>query len=327
MNTTMIWTTYDIPQKATLPFLSLPCALVCFLMYKYGRRRLKRTETLDSRMINLYSIVAGGTLGQFFFHTLPNSTIPVASSNYAGISVFILLGFFVMLCFQKCGRVCTGHTYYTGPENTSTEIGYTIDRNAMEQNEYMLIDDIENDKKVKTEMWAVRDEEQSIRKRVVLATLFCVVMLLVSTLEGFFLASKLDPSNWTTDPATLIVMYYFNKIIQTIIFCIVMLYGLFHIPKNTRNKKAYHVYSLIWCISTIISTFPAVLGMSKFDALMVLNNSILNIVYACVGGVLFWMALYFVWIDKRFTNKKETAKRLVLFALFAALSFATGYFI
>lgn len=325
MNITLPEPLYTIPQKASLPFVSVPCALICFLFYKYGRKKLSKTETIDSRMINLYSAVAGGTLGQFFFHTLPNSSIQTTASNYSIISVFMVLGFFIMLCIQKCGRVCTEHTYYTGPENTTTEVSYTLNTDAMEQNEYFQAEDLENNEAFKTQMWAIVDEEKEIKRRLIVSSLFVCIMLFIGFLEGFFLVYKADIT--LGGPGVLIFMYYLNKMLQTVIFCVVMLYGLFHIPTNTRNKRGYLVFSLLWCLDIIFSTFPAILEMNKLDAIMFLHSTGLGILYAGLAGVLFWMALYFVWIDKRHTNKRETVKRLVLFAVFVFASFMTGYFI
>lgn len=334
MNITSHPQLYTIAQKASLPFVSIPCAIICLLFYKYGRKRLNKKETIDSRMINLYSAVAGGTLGQFFFHTLPNSTIDenitlMGSSNngYSTISVFIILGFYIMLCIQKCGRVCTEHAYYTAPETTSVEVGYTLDPDSMSQNEYLHADDLQDNNRFKTQMWTVRDEIKEVQRRLTISTLFIIIMLFVGVLEGFFLVYKVNNNDITHSPGLLIFMYYINKMIQTVIYCIVMLYGLYHIPTDTRNTRAYWVFGFLWCVSIIFSTFPVELEMSKFTAGMVLNNSLLSIVYACLGGILFWMALYFVWIDRRHTDIKDTVKRLILFAVFIFASYMTGYFI
>jgi zinc transporter ZupT len=323
-NVAAIATTFDIAQKVSLPFVIIPCGLILLLAYKHGRARLRGKETIDSRIINVYSAVAGGMLGIFFFHTLPNSTIQVLTSNYSIMSVFIFLGFFTMLCIQKCARVTNENEYYTSPTPAAQEIRHVIDAETVTQNDYYEASELDTPA-FSVDMWELTDETKEIKRRKTVGFVFFLVLVFESILEGFFLVYNADIV--LGGIPVLILMFYINRLIQTFILAIVMIHGMYHVNGEKIRSNMFFMMSLVWLTTCGISTVPVLIDMEKYTALLVLSNPWTSFIYATAGGILFWIALYFVWIDRKYTNKRDTIIRLILFAAVAMLTFMTGFFI
>ena len=246
---------YSTAEKVLLPLVILPCALVCYLMYRLGKRPLHGNGTLDGRLINWYSGAAGGILGQFFFHTLPNSTIQGVSTNYAAISIFVFLGFFVMIALHKCFRVHNENAYYTGPNAVAVEIRHTVNQADLTQNDYFQASELESQDSngvgttFAQNMWALTDEAKEIKSRRIVAVLLLFIMMFVSVFEGIFLVYNFRFT--LGGPVVLIIMFYINKITQTTILCIVQLYAIFHVANTQSRVSKYTVTSAMWCLSLI----------------------------------------------------------------------------
>lgn len=321
---------YTTAEKTLLPLVILPCALVCFLMYRLGKRPLHGNQTLDGRLINWYSAAAGGILGQFFFHTLPNSTIQAVSTNYAAISIFVFLGFFAMIALQKCIRVHNENTYYTGPNAVAVEIRHTVNQADLTQNDYFQASELETQDSTGVgtafaqNMWAITDEAKEIKSRQLIAILLFFILMFVSVFEGIFLVYNFADA--LGGGPVLVLMFYVNKLTQTTILCIVQLYAILHVA-NTRSRiSKYTMISAFWCVVISTTTLPVLVDVNPAETETILNNTATSIFYAVAGGIMFWIALRFIWIDRRQTNKKDTTIRLVVFFLFAAVAYMTGFF-
>lgn len=315
---------YSPGAKAGLALVLLPCSILGLLLYRYSRRKLMGKETMDSRMINFYSAIAGGILGQFFFHTLPNSTGGDVGVAYSTISVFIFVGFFIMMTIQKCSRVNNEMDYYTAPQGTGMDIRHIIDSETVSENNYYKATDITGEQ-FGEDMWALLDEHKELKRRRMISILFYIIMLFETILEGFFLVYNKSSSGIPV----LIVMFYINKLVQTFIVCVVLIHGMFHVgnPKRTFFRGTYLSLLLLWTITCTLSAIPAMIDMEYYTVFTIMHNFWMTAFYAMAGGILFWIALYFVWLDRKHTNKRETGIRLFLFALFSIVAYVTGMFL
>lgn len=314
-------------EKVATPLVFLPCLFLSFLLYRYSRRRLSGKDTFNKRMIPLYSAISGALLGQFFFHTLPNSLAPgVITTKGISLSIFVFVGFFVMLVVQKCSRVSNENTYYTAPESTTMDIEHSMNREDMVLNEYFeaplgeLSKPLDNGQtQFALDSWTVIDESKELRRRRIIVVVILVMMTYIAILEGLFLVY-----DQRYIPGVLIVSHYVNKMIQTFTVSVSLIHGMFHMH---QKKRQYSIMILIWCCCCGFSGLPAVLNMPLEQAQYVLTHPMINITYSVAAGIMFWMSLYFIWIDKKHTTKKDIAGRLFLFALFAVASYITGIFL
>lgn len=319
---------YSPGQQAALQLVILPCALVSFLLFRYGKRRLIGKDTFGERMQYFYACLAGGTLGQFLFHTFSKSTGQMGSSFS---KIFIFLGLYIMFCIQKCSRVSNENQHYTSPEAVSADIEHIINGKGdeMEMNDYYEASQLDKESEdgstyFARDMWILMDENKELRKRRIFSILFYLVLSFISVLEGFFLVYNKNTVLGGLD--VLVLMFYVHKIMQTFIVSTTLLHGMFHV-KHEHKIRWYIYLSALWCLNCSLSSLPAMLNISFAMSAIVLTHSATLLFYAIAGGVLFWIAIYFLWIDRKRTDKRETNIRLFLFGLFTVVSLITSFFI
>jgi uncharacterized membrane-anchored protein len=67
--------------------------------------------------------------------------------------------------------------------------------------------------------------------------------------------------------------------------------------------------------------------MTWEESSLVVTNIWTNIFYAFSAGIVFFLFLYFVWIDKKQTTKRETTIKLLIFGITGVLSWICGIFV
>lgn len=318
-NSTATVFVYTVGQKVALPFVFLPCLLLSFVMYRYAKKRLLDAETFAKRMQYFYGAIGGGLIGQFLFHVSPKGVAAADSLD----SVFVFIGYFIMVCIQKFTRVNNENEHYTSPSLPSFEIKQTLDGNDMQLDEYYqasnLDEAVENGHtSFGLDMLTIMDENKELYKRRLLSVLFYVPMVYISFIEGFFLMYRSKASVDAT-----IAIFYANKLIQTFIVCTVLLHGMFHVKRNGW-KHWYFTLSVGYCTVCMLSSIPVLTGVNMT---IFLEHVIVSKIYLLISGTILYIAVYFAWLDRRQTNKKETIIGLVFMALFGAGSYATGIFI
>jgi hypothetical protein len=266
-----------------------------------------------------YTFTASALLGQFLFQALPNST-GIGTSTYSAIvNAFIMLGFFVMLCIQKCERFNHDNDYYISPES-SIEVIHMLNTDKMEIVEYYQV---ESDERPENYL-KLEDENAELKKRRRLCILLLVIMIILCIFEGFFLIYR-EPSvpggSWV-----LFVFFFFEKCIETVIVSTNMLHAFYH-ATTERQWNWFLIGSIVWTISIVLSVVPVCAQMPYQDAANMITHLATSIFYASAGGVLFWFALYYIWIDRKRTDKIETFIRLTVFGGTAVASWLCGYFI
>jgi hypothetical protein len=300
-------------QKALFSLVCIPCFALCFLLFRIGKRPLLGNTTFTERMEIFYSMSAACLLGLFLFHTLPNTTVMHPEVGFG----CIMIAFFVVMCFQKMGRVCHDNDMYVESNQVLVEIRHMIDRDTMTMNDYHKMADLESDDTAE-ERLSVEDERAELQKRRRLTILTLVIIIILCLFEGFFLVVRQDTivgGIWA-----LLGAFYVQKLLETLIVCVAMLHSFTHTGRN------YAIMSGIWCAVTTLSTVPLLADMPQTAADNMTNHYATHVFYALAGGVLFWIALYYVWIDKKRTDKRDTLIRLFYFGLAAALMWVTGFF-
>lgn len=311
---------YSDVQKGLLPLVCLPCLVVLYVLYRFAKRPLRGTRTFGDRMEPLYSFTAAALLGQFFFQAFPNATGPSGTQLGVVVSAFIVIGFFVMLCIQKCQRVSHDNPYYVSPELNAIEIRSAIDPETMEIVEYYHNMDPDSEA-VATDQLQLADEMAELKKRRRLCVLTVLVMAVLCVFEGFFLIYR-EPTapggGWTV-----LAFFMVDKVMESAVVSITMLHGYVH----CQGQRQYLLVATGWTMVVILSTTPVLAGMTFTQCFVVVNHAATSIFYALAGGVLFWIALYYIWIDRKRVDKTDTIVRLVIFGVTSTVAWVTGYFI
>ncbi len=310
---------YSAVAKGLLvPFIAVSALCILFLMYGFGKRPIIGNSTFEDRMELLYSFAAAALLGQFLFQALPNATGPSGPQISAFVSLFVMIGFFVMLCVQKYQRVNHDNPYYISPENNSSCIVSSLDRDSVQLVEYFHATDLESDD-VARQRFQLSDERAELQKRRRIHVLSLLIMMILCVLEGLFLVYR--PQSYKT-----LLFFAFHKMMETLIIGVSMLHALIH-ATSERQPRWYLYTSLLWTAVCVLSTLPMLVD-APYDAVFaIVNHLATNIFYALAGGVLFWIALYYIWIDRKQVDKRDTVFRLAIFGTTAAVAWVIGYYV
>lgn len=301
-------------QKAVLPLFLLPCILLLFFMYRFGRRSLRGSETFTARMDYLYTFAAASIMGEFLFQAFPNSSL----SSIGVAPIFIMVGLFSMMCLQKYSRVWNDSPNYSGSGLSIMEIHNVIDPETFEILEVFQADGLDNEH-IGEQRMALEDEHAELRKRAQFVIITLGMAGVLCILEGFFLVYE-DGNKWL-----ILVAFWLDKLMETTVLSTSMLHGYYH-AKSSQTRNWFVLGSAYWIVVMIISCLPVFLDMTKAQATMVVTHLATNIFYAFSGGILFYIGIYYLMIDMRRTDLKETILRSFLFVLTAGASWAVGFF-
>jgi hypothetical protein len=300
-------------------FIGLVCPLVSYIIYRYGRTSLA-SPSFEDKMELLYSYTAAGMLGKFLFFSLPNATGPQHTVQDAFVSGFVMVGFFIMLCVQKYNRVWYDNPYYVGPSTASSmEIRNIINKDTLEIQEYYSADNLD-DKDTANNRLILIDEVAELKKRRLLFYISFVILVATLIFEGFFFVFR-EP--FTIGGSWAIVIFFaIDKIKETGTIFVIALHALVH-----TEKLWYAILTSVWTVALICSCIPMIVQLTWEQSFAVVTHVATQIFYSLSGGILFSIALYFVWIDRIKTDKCETIMRLIVFGVSAGVSWLCGVFI
>ena len=288
-------------QKGALPVVVVPCALVCFLIFKYAKRNLDETDTIGRRMEYLYSALAASLWGHVLFRILPNIPQP--------FPVAVGVGFFIMLCVQKCARAWRDDRYSNGSDFDG-EIYHCLDRHNVQIKTTLVQENLLDDD-LPRQVHRVSLEAKEISKRRKIVTLLVLTMLGTTVLEGFFL---------TGGETVTVVMFYVGKLLQTLAIAVALVHAFFHGMEQGRWPW-YLIFSVTWCVTCGLSTLPALLDFTMGESVPAL------IFYALAAGIVLWVAQYFVFIDRTENNLGRTIARLVVFGVMFITTWVVSFFV
>jgi len=119
---------YEAWEKVLLSLVPLLVLAIGFLMYRRVKRPPNGSEdSAASRLAIFYNLAAGIIWGQFFFHSLPNATT-YGEFGYRLRSVFFLLGYGIMLGYDRFARTSHSNRNFVGRSGTSKGTEYTLKR-------------------------------------------------------------------------------------------------------------------------------------------------------------------------------------------------------
>lgn len=297
----------DVQKGLLVTFIGVFEASIFFLMYKFGKRPIKGTKTFGDRMELFYTYTASFLLGQFFFQALPNATGPSGTRLTVFISSFMMLGFFIMLCIQKCSRVI----YLS---NHTIDIRSIVNLDTMEYTDYHFIGDLD-DKTLIDDNTTLIDEREELKRRQRICVLTISVSTFLCIMEGFFLVYR--KPGWVG-----LSFFFLDKILETFVISVSLLHAFIH-----ANFKTYIIASCLWTIICIFSTIPILVSMDWASSSVMVNHMATSICYASAGGFLFWIASYYSSIDRKRVDKMDTGVRLTVFGITSCLAWSVGYFI
>jgi hypothetical protein len=301
-------------------FVPIITIFIIFIMHFIGKLPLKGDKTFLDRMQTFYTFTGANLLGKFLFFSLPDAIGPSVSQKSVFLSGLVFAGFFGMYVIFKLDRINhTNHNYLSPPTDTSMDIKHVLDRETMTIKEYISMNNLDN---VQTSMdrFQMDDEKSILRRRSIISITTLGVLSLTCVLEGFFLIYKeayAVGGSWSTFSFFLV-----DKIMETVTICTVMLYAMYHCKKYN-----YWVCATCWIIVAFCSTIPIMSGMTWQESYVIVNSLATNIFYAISAGCVFFLALYFIWIDKSRTNKKEIFIQILVFCASGTLSWMCGIFV
>jgi len=322
---------YTEVQKWFTALVVIPCTAVCVLFYKYAKRRLPgKTETQARRMEKWNAILAGATMGQFFCHTLRKGLIDTgivtASRDIWGYNIligFVLLSFFVLLCIDKYSLVWNDNPFHTVDGIYMSGAENLLDRDHVEETRYHESND------VTSEAYAVESFSRMDSKRIVQikrrrAILLFFIMLVLVVIEGAYLVYR-QHAAWG-GPATLVAMYWIDKIMETVVLCAALIDGNVHAWEDGKHRY-FWVMGCIWCVAVLLSTMPVLLAKSTAHIATWVEFWLTGIVHAIAGGMLFYVSIYFTFLDRPGTDKRDMCARIFLWLGACVIAYVTGIFV
>lgn len=303
---------FDNVQKGLLPIIVLPCALVCYALYRWGKRPLLGTPytSHDQRLDYLCVFMGPALLGEFLFQAIPNST-----NSTSFVNIFVLLGFFLLFFGQRMGRVWHDNPNYVSREMATLQIRHTLNPDTIEINEYGYFSGLDT-QTAATDRVSLMDEIAELGQRRRIAILTILIMYFMLLLEGLFLVQD---NATAIHPWIVCVVFWIDKLVETLVIVVSLQHGYF-------SPLVKLIICSIWCLLCGLSTLPAVLDVDEVLVGAVATHAATSIFYALVGGLLWWVGSYYLYLDQHYTNRSETIVRGVIFVLTGALSWTVGFF-
>lgn len=318
---------YTDAQKGLLGITIVPCMLLCLFMFRFGRRGLKGNERFGQRMDYCYSAIGALLLGEFIFQAFPNSMLPMIAENITHVQpghppmdisipgLFIFAGAFLMLCYQSFARIWNDSPNYSAPADQHIEISDIIGP-EMEVLDTYQASGLNNDA-IGVERMQLQDQTSELSKRRRLTFITLLVMMVLCILEGFFLIYQ-NGNKWA-----ILVVFVVDKIAETFVVCVAMLHAMYH----AKMRYNYYVMgSSLWFCVVFASTLPALCDMSNYEATQVVSNLATTIFYALAAGVSLHIVFYYLYIQQKRTDLKETTVRMTIIVLCGLTSWVVGHY-
>lgn len=305
------------------------CPVICFLIYRYVRKRLeieenlKEGEKLKSRAYPFYRMMLGIFLGQFVCHTFFKGTV-YSTLKAEIMAVFVLVGFFIVESVEALARVFGPNPHRTGPRDEDVEDDFGINPDSLERNAYANLTQLSG-RNTGQGMHAISDNSYDNRKRRWILLMICLVFVFVAVVDGFFLIYR-NPQD-TGQVAGIVISFYINKMAQTAAICGVMAHAKIHNESAKTRLFWWIAISGIWCLMVFLSTIP-VLCDATWDAVRdVVEHPALSAFFSIAAGMILWTACYFRQRKLRKIDRKETLVGILVFFLAAGQSAMTAIFL
>ncbi|MDB9801218.1 hypothetical protein OAB94_02450 [Flavobacteriaceae bacterium] len=219
------------------------------------------------------------------------------------------------MSIQKLTRVWQVNQYTTIA--SSSEIYDFIDRDNVQVKTFLVEDDLSDDQ-IPMNHENIQNQMGELKKRRTLVVILLLTLFFIAVVEGLHLANI----NATQNLWVIVLMYFVNKMSQTMVISVAMIHAFFHGLESGRWPW-YLIISILWLITVSVATIPALTNfigvVQDFPALMVF--------YGFAAGILLWMAFYFIEIDRPKTTMKRTIIRIAIFFAPVATAYMTSFFV
>lgn len=296
-------------QRGLFPIVSIPCMILFYQMFKFGKRSLIGSQLLEDRLDPFYSYLGSSLLAQFLFQVLPNATGPMGIQTSVLISLTIMIGFYIITIIVQRMRLHQSNHNYVAPEYNSLSIVSLLDRQSMEIKEYLNVIDPEAADTADNRL-TLADEAAEIRKRRKLTGILMLIMTFMCTMEGFYIVYR-EPTTMG-GPWLCLILYWVQKLLQTMSVSIMMIHALFQCNPR-RRPNLYVIGSIFWTCVVIGSTMPAVVEMSFTEVFAMVNHIATSMCYAFAGGVLLFFAYYYIAMDRKRVDSCDLTIRQLVF--------------
>lgn len=317
---------YDEGEKAVLGLVPLLVLFIAYLMYK----RIKRPpngsdDSTANRLSIFYNLAAGIIWGQFFFHSLPNATT-YGEFGYRLRSVFFLLGYGVMLGYDRFARTSHSNRNFVGRSGTSRGTEYTLKRDTSPMGpmgvgmdaDYVRMEGNENP----SVLWESTEEYADLGSRRFIAYVYYVVLIFNALCDGLFLTFN---SSEMSHPV-MIAVFAVDKMME----CVALFTVLMHARMYTRrgcSGTAFYVMLVGWPVVVFCSIILVLCGVTADQTSLWINHLALGVFYSIFSGILLWYANHFQHMELEKPTRRELRVSFLLFVLMAFMSWITGYFV
>jgi zinc transporter ZupT len=319
-------------EKSFLSLAFIPCAVLQFIIYRYAKHRLVgESETIEKRMEKWFATMSGVMLGIFIFRTLPQSAAVVASNtflrmgwSYRALAAFVMLGFYSLMWVDKLSRVWPYSTTYAGlsPQEASDSLqtDHIIDPKRIEQTEYYDCSDLGSPVYNK-DLSQLQAEASVLARNRRNAILLYMLMIFVCVIEGLYLVYRQDVALGGT--GGIVGCFYVDKLLESLVVGAVLVYGRFH-----AFSKPYWFLALciLWWVVIILSTVPVLSDAPVAEIAVAIEHPALGVCYAIAAGFIFYIAIYFIFVNRVQTDRREMILRLLAFGVGLWIPFVTSIF-
>lgn len=270
-------------------------------------------RTLENAIEFLCTIVSGILFGQFYFHVLPKVLLVQDERAYAINCLFIMLSFVPAIWMQRLWRLFRVNPNHETRAQQIISITDVLDvAHGNQVAEFALVagTDVAEHEPRRYEA------RQELKRRRIHALIVYVVMVYQGLFDGLWLLYNDSASQ----PGLLITMFYFDKVMETLVVVTVLLWA----AASTRTYvAAICVFSIVSVLGSALFPMvpdPALLGRAAQHVAM-------RLFLGASGGVLLFASMHFLHMDALRNNQRSTALALLFyFSLALLLSWITGYF-
>lgn len=260
------------------------------------------TETITERNELLLTFCSAILFGQFFFHGLPRAT----ADNYSLLVVFPFAGYYLMVVLSKSLR-----TFDTRSSSRDNDPHLIIDTDTKQVSDYLHVEEGEDTADILVQ---ANDEMNELRRhRLPLAILSMITMLFQAILDGIFLYHR-------GLSGVSVAAFVVDKLLESVAISSLLVYCF-------MPWKGWIVCAFLFGLGTLLGAIPVLAPMTQaaIDSLIIATDSAwLKMFIGFTTGMLLWLSIHYIGIDRRQPTKQQNIVRLGLFFCGNALSWMTA---
>lgn len=309
---------YDAWEKALVSLVPLLVLAIGFFMY----RRIKmlpngEEDSVASRLSLFYNLAAGIIWGQFFFHALPNATTHGAF-GYKLRSVFFLLGYGIMLGYDRFARTSHSNKNFVGRAGTSKGTEFTLKRDRQIDADYVKMDGSSNP----SVLWEGAEEYSDLSSRRFIAYVFYLVLIFNALCGGLFLTYN----SVNTMHIVMIAIFTIDKVMESVALFTILIHSRMYTRRGC-SRTTFFVMLMGWPLVVLCSIILVLCDVTSDQASQWINHLALGIFYSIFSGILLWYANHFQHMEFEKPTRRQLRVSFLLFIVTAFISWATGYFV